>query len=574
MTRTLPASALALLCAIPVLTGVGGALAQAPVREETRTRLETIEDLSESLANDLLDLSVAVRDRDWTRIDRFVGPNVGAVAWPCRPGPLEPRGRWVSGRSWTPEPPEAAPARTRATLLDGWRAMLDHFAAIEDVRFKVRGATFDEQARAVLAGSVPTALPGAAGHARVAFWIVGRNSEGQREWLRGGFEADVHYPDGGPWHLVPAAGAQVSSMVAPVDLFSEVSVPAGVAERLPAYGTRENSGFAWKGAAAGDVNGDAWVDLFVTGATRNFLYLNEGNGRFRDASAETAVRTTASGTGPLLADYDNDGDLDVFIAAVGPQVLLENRLVPDGQLRFEDVSLERGVAVTATGFSAAAADVNFDGRVDVYVASYNAYGRVTPNSWSAATNGTPNLLFVSQPGGGFREEAARWGVADGRWSYAAAFADLTEDGRPDLYVANDFGEKGFYVHQGSSFRDEARQRGVLDPGNGMGVAVGDYNNDGRLDLHVTNMSSTAGSRILGRLFPGAKPGEQVLVKLASGNALFENLGAGYFREVTAQVGGLSGAWAWGGGFLDFDNDGLEDLYTPNGFISGKSMKDT
>jgi hypothetical protein len=366
----------------------------------------------------------------------------------------------------------------------------------------------------------------------------------------------------------------MNSMVASTDLFSEVSAPAGVSHRLPAYGAPDNSGFVWKGAAAGDVDGDGWIDIVVTGATRNFLYRNEGTGRFRDVSAETGLTSLATGTAPLLADYDNDGDLDVFIAAVGSQVLLENRLVPDGKLRFDDVSLERGVSVSATGFSAAAADVNFDGRVDFYVTSYNAYGRVTPNSWSAATNGTPNLLFVSQPDGSFREEAATWGVADGRWSYAAVFADLTEDGRPDLVVANDFGEKAFFVHQGHSFRDEARARGVLDPGNGMGVAVGDYNNDGHLDLHMTNMSSTAGNRILGRMFPGSKSADQVLVKLAAGNALFENLGGGRFREVTSDVGGLSGAWAWGGGFIDLDNDGTEDLYTPNGFISGKSMKDT
>ncbi|MBP1607298.1 MAG: yrrB 1, partial [Acidobacteria bacterium] len=422
--------------------------------------------------------------------------------------------------------------------------------------------------------NVPTALPGAAGRARVGFWIVGRDQQGQREWLRGGFEADVAYPEGGPWHITTLDKAQAGSFSASVDLFSEVSAPAGLSARLPAYGTPENGGFVWKGAAAGDVNADGWIDLFVTGTTRNFLYLNEGNGRFRDASAETGVQALASGSGPLLADYDNDGDLDVFIAAVGQQVLLENRFMPDKRLRFEDVSLEKGVAVTATGFSAAAADINADGQLDFYVASYNAYGRVTPNSWSTATNGTPNLLFVSQPGGGYREEAARWGVDDKRWSYAAAFADLNDDGRPDLYVANDFGEKGLFIHQGTSFKDEARERGVLDPGNGMGVAFGDYNNDGRLDLHATNMSSTAGNRILGRMFPGAKPSDQVLVKLASGNTLFENLGGGRFREVTADVGGLSGAWAWGGGFLDVDNDGNEDLYTPNGFISGKSMKDT
>jgi hypothetical protein len=539
-----------------------------------RTRLEVIEDLSESLANDMLDLSVAVRDRDWARIERFFGPTVTGTPLPCVPGSLVPRVKWISDRTWGTDPQASGATRTRDTLLGEWRRILDHYGEIEDVRFKVRGATFDDAAQAVSTANVPTALPGAAGHARIGFWIVGRNHEGRREWLRGSLEADVRYPEGGPWQVVASDKAQVGSMAASVDLFSEVSQPAGVSERIAAYGTRENSGFVWKGAAAGDVDGDGWIDLFVTGATRNFLYLNDGKGRFRDASDETGLKSLATGSGPLLADIDNDGDLDVFIAAVGPQVLLENRLVPDRKLRFEDVSLERGVAVTATGFSAAAADVNADGRVDFYVASYNAYGRVTPNSWSAATNGTPNLLFVSQPDGGFREEAAKWGVNDGRWSYAAVLADLTDDGRPDLYVANDFGEKGFFVHQGTSFKDEARERGVLDPGNGMGVAVGDYNNDGRLDLHVTNMSSTAGNRILGRMFPGAKPGEQVLVKLASGNALFENLGGGRFREVTAEVGGLSGMWAWGGGFLDFDNDGREDLFSPNGFISGKSMKDT
>jgi hypothetical protein len=561
---------LALLCTASTLSSAPAPLAGPG----TRPRLEVIEDLSESLANDVLDLSVAVRDRNWDRIEHFFAESVGGAPLPSVPGALTPKVKWLSDRSWTA--PAGAPAgpRTRAQFLDEWRRLLAHYPEIEDVRFKVRGATFADSAQAVMTANVPTAVPGATGRARIGFWFVGRGLDGTREWLRGGFEAEVAYPEGGPWHITAIDTPQVGSMTASKDLFSEVAAPAGLSLRIPAYGTPQNSGFVWKGAAAGDVNNDGWVDLFITGLTQNYLYLNDGTGRFRDASGEAGVKVLASGSGPLLADIDNDGDLDVFIAAVGPQVLLENRLVPDGTLRFDDISAESGVSVTATGFSAAAADVNNDGRVDFYVASYNEYGRVTPNSWSAATNGTPNLLLVSRPGGGYREEAARWGVADGRWSYAAVFADLTDDGRPDLYVANDFGEKGFFVHQGTSFRDEAGERGVLDPGNGMGVALGDYNNDGRLDLHVTNMSSTAGNRILGRMYPGAKPGEQVLVKLASGNALFENLGAGRFKEVTQEVGGLSGMWAWGGGFFDFDNDGVEDLFSPNGFISGTSMKDT
>jgi hypothetical protein len=354
-----------------------------------------------------------------------------------------------------------------------------------------------------------------------------------------------------------------------------VAIPAGVGASLPAFGSPGNGGFIWHGAAASDFNRDGLIDLFVTAPARNFLYLNDGRGRFKDASDEAGVKLLATGVAPLVFDYDNDGDADVFVSNVGAQVLFENRLVPDGRLEFRDVSQESGVGgLTAIGFSAVAGDVNNDGRQDIYVTSYNRYGQITPDSWFRATNGTPNLLLINQPDGTFKEEAKRWGVDDSRWSYAAAFADVNADGRIDLYVANDFGEKAMFINQGGKFTDEAKERGVLDPGNGMGVSFGDYNNDGLLDVHASNMSSTAGNRILARLFPNQSAKDNVLKKLAAGNNLFENQGAGKFRDVTSEVGGFGGGWAWGGGFIDFDNDGWEDIYTPNGFISGKSMKDT
>ncbi len=565
-------------------------------------RLEVTEDLSESLANDLLELSLATRDRDAARTAPFFPAQLNAAPFPSQPSPVTQQVKWIGTHAWTVDAAFAptaarnvqvaarsgattatidvaakAPAATitREDFLRGWFAFLAHFSDIEDARFKVKEANFDEGAQAVPDAKVPTAVVGATGTARVAFYVIGRDAEGKREWARGIANIGARFDKSGRWQFDSFALVSLDSTVATIDIFSEVSAPAGVAASLPAFGAPGNGGFTWHGAAAADFNRDGALDIFVTAPDRNFLYLNNGQGHFQDASENAGIKLLATGVAPLVFDYDGDGDADVFISGVGGQVLLENRLVPDGKLQFNDVSSESGVGgVQAIGFSAVAGDVNGDGRPDIYVCSYNRYGQITPDSWFRATNGTPNLLFVNQGDGTFKEQAKQWGVDDHRWSYAAAFADVNGDGKQDLFVANDFGEKALYINAGDHFVDEAKNRGVLDPGNGMGVAFGDYNNDGKLDLHSTNMSSTAGNRILARLFPNQSAKDNVLKKLAAGNDLFENLGDGHYKDVTAAVGGFGGGWAWGGGFIDFDNDGWEDIYTPNGFISGKSMKDT
>ncbi len=542
-----------------------------------RTRLETIEELSESLANDILELSVAARDRDLELTVAYFPATLAAKPFPSRPAAVKNQVKWVNTHNWEIAGENSANITgkiSRKDFLSGWTEFIGHFSEIEDARFKVKEANFDDTAKAVLGAEQPTAVVGATGKARIAFYVIGRDREGRREWARGTFWSNVRFDKNKHWQFDSIEMVSFDSLVAETDLFSEVATPAGVGATLPGFGTPENSGFVWHGAAAGDFDNDNWIDLFVVGANRNYLYLNDRKGGFRDVSEEASVKITASGTAPLVFDYDNDGDADIFISSVGQQMLLRNNFKQTGKLEFDDVSLESGVAKDAIGFSAIAGDVNGDGRLDVYVTSYNRYGQVTPDSWFQATNGTPNLLFINQPDGSFREEAAKWGVNDKRWSYAAEFADINSDGKIDLYVANDFGEKAMFINKGDRFVDEAETRGLLDPGNGMGVSLGDYNNDGRLDIHASNMSSTAGNRILTRLFPNASAENNVLKKLAAGNNLFENTGDGKFKDVTAEVGGFGGGWAWGGGFIDFDNDGWEDIYTPNGFISGKSMKDT
>lgn len=551
--------------------------------------LEVTEELSESLANDLLQLSVATRDRDISKTRLFFPERIAGSVFPSRPLPIEKEVKWISYHKWEITGPLGVRKKVSSKsddrtdgentiaakeFLTGWEGFLGHFSEIEDARFKVKEANFEKDAEAVIGAEQPTAKVGSKGYARIAFYVIGRDSDGRREWARGSFWTHVRADENIHWQFDSFELISFDSMVAETEIFSEVAAAAGIDVSLPAFGTPENSGFVWHGAAAGDFNNDNWIDLFVIGANRNYLYLNDKKGGFRDVSGEAGVEILSAGTAPLVLDFDNDGDKDIFISSVGQQILLENTFSQNGKLEFNDVSLESGVAKSAIGFSAVAGDVNRDGRLDIYVTSYNRYGQITPDSWFRATNGTQNLLFVSQPDGRYIEEAEKWGVDDRRWSYAAEFVDINSDGKIDLYVANDFGEKAFYINKGDRFVDEAASRGVLDPGNGMGVSFGDFNNDGLLDLHVSNMSSTAGNRILARLFPNASAKDNVLKKLAAGNNLFKNEGDGKFKDVTEEVGGFGGGWAWGGGFIDFDNDGWEDIYTPNGFISGKSMKDT
>ena len=434
-----------------------------------KNRLEIIEELSESLANDLLQLSVATRDRDLSLTANYFPLQLSAKNFPSHPSEIKNQVKWVGIHGWeNADKSNSLLPKTNANsantdigkingkdFLSGWSEFLDHFSEIEDARFKVKEANFADNAKSVIGAEQPTAEVGASGRARIAFYVIGRDANGKREWARGTFWANVRADKNKHWQFDSFELVSFDSMVADKDLFSEVGVPAGVGATAAAFGTPENSGFVWHGAAAGDFNNDGWIDLFVVGANRNYLYLNNKNGGFTDISSAAGVEITASGSAPLVFDYDNDGDEDIFISAVGQQILLKNNFKQTGKLEFDDVSLEANVAQNAIGFSAVAGDVNGDGFLDVYVNSYNRYGQITPDSWFRATNGTPNLLFINQGDGTFREEAAKWGVDDKRWSYAAEFADINGDGKIDLYVANDFGEKALYINQGDKFVDEA-----------------------------------------------------------------------------------------------------------------------
>jgi len=337
------------------------------------------------------------------------------------------------------------------------------------------------------------------------------------------------------------------------------------------------------GLAAGDYDGDGDLDLFATRIGPSLLMRNDG-GRFTDVTRAAGLDRKLAGSGAIWLDADNDGRLDLLVTAICRPAdpcepcavtLFRNR----GDGTFEDVTKRAIGAFRGSAHSACAADIDGDGDLDVFVARYGEPKsldtlsvRVMTRSYVAARDGQPDLLFVNRGDGTFEERAAAAGVADPGWGFACLFTDSDGDGRPDLYVVNDFGPHLFYRNRGDgTFEDRSKDAGG-DVGFGMGVCGVDYDRDGDVDLYVSNMYSTAGNRVVGRdatLDAGLR---KTLLKLAQGNSLLRNDG-GRMTETAVAAGCANAGWAWGSAALDYDEDGWPDLYVANGLVSARSRKD-
>ena len=321
------------------------------------------------------------------------------------------------------------------------------------------------------------------------------------------------------------------------------------------------------GVAMLDVDNDGDVDIFFNQGGSlvsdeqkmpNRLYLNDGEGFFVDASESSGVGGTSFGTGVSTGDYDNDGDVDIYLTNVEENVLLQN----DGTGFFTDVTETAGVGESRWSASSSFFDMDNDGDLDLYIANYIDWTPETemvcktksgqfdychPQSYRAPAkdtlyknNGDGTFVDVSESSG----IRAVWGNGLG-----VVVGDVNTDSLLDVFVANDEMNNQLWLNQGDgTFIDDAIVSGVAvdsngEPKAGMGTDFADVNNDDLLDLIVVNLSGETDS-------------------------LFLNEG-GWFSDGTSKSGLSSSTRRYtrfGTGFRDLNNDGELDLYMANGKV--------
>jgi hypothetical protein len=315
------------------------------------------------------------------------------------------------------------------------------------------------------------------------------------------------------------------------------------------------------GVAVGDFDGDGWPDLYFTNSAfgqANALYHNKHDGTFEEVAASAGVADlnepgVGVSMGAVWGDVDNDGREDLLVYRYGYLTLLKN---VDGS-RFQDITESAGLHRWVNSNGAIWLDYDRDGLLDLYVTAYFRADidlwhlkttRIMHNSFEYATNGGKNLLFRNVGGGKFEDVTDKLGVGSTRWTLAAASADFNDDGWPDIYLANDYGPEELYLNDHGKRFTLSTAGLESESKSGMSVSLGDAYNRGRLDVYVTNISER------GYLFQNNN------LRL---NVLNET---GKFRNV-ADATVADAGWAWGSQFGDLNNDGSNELFVANGFIS-------
>jgi len=361
------------------------------------------------------------------------------------------------------------------------------------------------------------------------------------------------------------------------------------------------------GVSAVDYDNDGWYDVFFGDGAHPRLYHNKGGGKFEDVTAAVGLPENAPGINVgIFADFDNDGFKDLFLGCyTGKSRLFRNVANPQvpGGRKFVEVT--GGLGLPDKGDSdfivvAAAGDYNNDGLIDLYVGREVDARKNLPTTLFYTRNAEGNSLLRNDGNFHFTDVTREAGINETGITLGVAWGDYDNDGWQDIYIANDFGRDALLHNNGNgTFTDVSKQSGAFDPGYGMSATMGDINNDGNLDIYVSDVHS--GQRWYGQAatlyqylltsvrqgtiyedFPVYKEIYQTVGgtdwslygdKTVKGNALYLNDGHGGFKDVSEDARANPFGWYWSSTMFDYDNDGRQDIYAVNGWISGKKKDD-
>jgi len=364
-----------------------------------------------------------------------------------------------------------------------------------------------------------------------------------------------------------------------------------------------DSTFQHPGLSVVDYNKDGWDDLYLMGRWgANQMFRNNADGTFTDVAKEIGLDIKGLCNCATFADFDNDGDPDVFI---GRSLERSLYLVNEGG-RYIDMTKEAcgSLLMPYLVSTISAVDYNQDGLLDVYLGLYGPPQKSnSPEEWANRffpkkmaqeilkrlpqshryinRLGPPNLLLVNRGKGHFSVAPESREIAEWHSTYQSVWSDFDQDGDQDVYICNDFAPDHLYRNEGPRgssddprFVDVTKElAGESMQGFGMGASWGDYDRDGRLDLYVSNMFSKAGRRIT-RSIEGLDPR---VPYSARGNLLFRNKSSGFEQVAGVDSESINVAkvgWAYGAQFVDVDNDGWLDIYSASGFYTAPEQIST